>query len=441
MIDWHITGQEAANLLSGYLKIPSLNPPGDEIESARYLSEALEARGFSVKSFDSAPRRRNLVSRLPGSGEKGAVLLYNHMDVVEVSRDEWSVDPFGGLIRDGFIYGRGALDMKGMAIMQLMAMNLLKKNHPKRTRDIIFLAAADEEKGGHFGAEWMVEHHWDELRCEYVWDEGGFGLKDFFGPQTVFTISLAEKQDLWLKLIVHGEPGHGGMPRDDHAVNVLLSALEKIRRINLQYRVHPITRRMFNGISQGLSFPASFLLGHLQNPLAFRLARPALLSNPTIAAMLRDTISITILRAGGKENVVPDLAEAVLDVRLLPDRSPEEFLEGLKAMIADQRVAIEILQQAAPAAETSADSEFYNCLQNCLKILVPEAVSVPMLTPGTTDSCYFRRKGVNSYGLVPIVIDPAEFAGFHGHNERISIDNLILGTRVIYEVLSELTRP
>jgi len=439
MIDWDALALEAAELLSGYIRIRSVNPPGDEKEAAAYLSAALERRGLRPEIHESGPKRANLVSRLSGDGGKKPILLYNHMDVVEADAADWSEDPFSGSIAEGYVKGRGAIDMKGMAVMQLLAIDLLRRNHPKRSRDIIFFAAADEEKGGTFGTEWMIEHRWPLIEAEYVWDEGGFGMQDFFGPTPVFAVAVAEKLDLWLRLSARGTPGHSGMPHGDNAAETLVRALDRVMGINSKYTLHPIVRSMFSGIAPTMAFPKSLLLAHLGNPLAFRLARKALAGDPMLSAMLRDTLSVTVLSAGGKENVIPDKAEAILDARLLPGRDPDEFIAMLTRLIDDERVSIEAIQSPHPAAPSDPGSPFYEALAATLSTLVPGSVTVPMLTPGTTDSCHFRRKGVQCYGLFPAVITPGELARFHGIDERISIANLGLGTRIMYETLVDLT--
>lgn len=440
MTDWDSLTNEAAQLLSGYLQIASLNPPGDERAAAHYLADALRQRGFAPKIYESAPRRVNLLARLPGDGTKKPILLYNHMDVVEADPTRWSCDPFSGEIRDGYVYGRGAIDMKGMAIIQLLALDLLRQNHPQRSRDILFFAAADEEKGGKFGTQWMLEHHGAELEAEYVWDEGGFGLQDFFGPQPVFTVSVAEKKDFWLKVIAHGEPGHSGMPHENNAINLLLRALARLQSLDSDYELQPILRRMFRDLAALMPFPKSFLLKNLENPLFFRLALPALTANHTIAAMLKDTLSITVLQAGGKENIIPERAEATLDLRLLPDRVPADVVEKLKRLAADPRIEFQILQAPEPAASSDPESEFFRALSGVLKELVPNGLTTPMLSPGTTDSAFFRQKGAQCYGLFPILITPAELARFHGIDERISLDNLRLGVQVTYRVLERMCR-
>ncbi|MBI9107552.1 MAG: M20/M25/M40 family metallo-hydrolase [Spirochaetales bacterium] len=438
MIDWEFTADEAARLLSGYLKIKSLNPPGNEKESADYLSTLLNERGLKPKIHPSGSDRVNLTARLPGDGRKKPILLYHHMDVVAADPRRWSGDPFSGEIRDGYVWGRGAIDMKGMGIMQLLALDLLQRRHPRRSRDIIFFAAADEEKGGAFGTQWMIENHWPEIEAEYVWDEGGFGLQDFFDERPVFTVAVTEKKDLWLKLIARGEPGHSGIPHGRNAADILLGALNRIMALNSKYELNPVAAMLFAEIGKLKSFPQSFLLKNLHNPLIFRLMQSALTSDSTVAAMLKDTVSITVLRAGEKENIIPEIAEATLDIRMLPGRSTEGFLEKLKSLIADEQVEIEIIHAPEETVISNIDTDFYRTLSEVIRELVPKGITAPLLTPGTTDSCFFRQKGINAYGLFPAIIDPGELARFHGIDERISVENLRLGTQITYEVLRRL---
>lgn len=438
MTDWNEIGQQAAELLSQYLQIESLNPPGDVREAADFLTKALKQRGLAVHTFCAEEARPNLIARLKGDGSKAPILLYNHMDVVPADPERWTDDPFSGTIRDEAVWGRGAIDMKGMAIMQLLALELLQKEMPERSRDLIFYAAPDEETGSEFGTQWMIEHHWDEIEAEIVWDEGGFGLKDFFGPDPVFSVAVAEKKDLWIKLIAHGEPGHSGMPHDDNAIDILNDALLKVRSINEKYEVHPITAKMFASIGGMMSFPKNWLLKHLKHPLVFRLLKPMLTESSTIAAMMKDTLSVTKIYAGEKENVIPERSEATLDIRLLPGRTHEAFLDGLRNLIDDERIEIEIIHAPQETSISAMESEFFAALSMVLADLVPEGVTAPMMTPGTTDSCFFRRKGVNCYGLFPAIITPEGFAGFHGIDEHISVENLALGTRVFYEVLKRM---
>lgn len=438
-IDWDAVGDEAASMLSDYIRMRSVNPPGDERMAAGFLMDRLRERGFEPKSLAASPERPNVIARLPGDGSKRPILLYSHMDVVDADSARWSRDPFNGEVGDGFVWGRGAIDMKGMGVMELLALDLLRRDGSPRTRDIIMLAAADEEEGGKFGTGWLLSRHAGELDAEYVWDEGGFGLTGTFGPSPVFTVAVAEKRELWVRLVARGEPGHSGMPHGANAAEILVRALGKVTGLARKWRMTKVPAAMFGAVAPLMPFPASFLLRHASNPLAFRLALPALAANPAIAAMLRDTVSVTVLRAGSKENVIPDMAEATLDVRLLPDSPPEDFLDRLRRALAGTPVDVEVVQYPHEHAASETGTEFYRALSGVLRELVPGCAIAPFLTPGSTDSSFFRGAGAQCYGLFPAVITPAELEGFHGIDERISIDNLRLGTRVIYEVLRKMS--
>lgn len=439
MIDWGTVEQQAAKLLSEYLRIPTINPPGDTTAAVDFLKRQLRERGISSETFVSNPGRINLLARLPGNGQKKSILLYNHMDVVEVDEQRWTKDPFSGEIEDGYVYGRGAIDMKGMGIMQLLAMDLLQKNQPERSRDILFFAAPDEETGGEFGTRWMVNNHWEQLDPEFVWDEGGFGLVEMFGPSPVFTVALAEKKTLWLKFQANGAPGQSGMPHDDNAVNILMNALQRVLKAGSKWEVTPLTNIMFRKIAETMPFPRSFLLSNLQKPLIFNIVKTQLTSEKTIAAMLKNTISVTSFHAGDKENIIPETAEATLDIRLLPNTDPERFLADIRKLVKDERIIMSVILAPEQASVSDMDVDFYRSLEKVLLRRTPGSITAPMLTPGTTDSCFFRQKGVNCYGLFPAIINPGELSRFHGNDERISIKNLVLGVQIIYDVLKDLT--
>ncbi|MDY7079146.1 MAG: M20/M25/M40 family metallo-hydrolase [Chloroflexota bacterium] len=428
MTDWQAMGDEAARILSRYLQINTTNPPGNEHLAAEMLATLLRERGLEPRLHESAPGRANLLTRLPGDGSAGAIILLHHMDVVTADSTRWSHDPFSGEIRDGYVWGRGAIDMKGVGVMHLLALDLLRRSGVPRKRDIVYLAVADEEMGSAYGVQWLLAHHWPEIEAEYVWDEGGFGLRDFFGPGVVFTVAVAEKQTLWLRLIAEGKPGHGGMPHADNANDILVRALDRVLDYETPLRLHAVTQAMFQGIAQMQPFPRSLLLRHLDNSLALSLARKALTAEPAINAVLRNTLSVTALRAGSKENVIPERAVAVLDVRLLPGEDPGAFVEELEAVVADQRVQVEVIQHPEPTTVSAHDSTLFRAIAEVTARLVPGSITVPMLTPGATDSCFFRRKGINTYGLFPAIITPEDLAGLHGINERISLENLRLGT-------------
>jgi len=438
-MDWDQLGHEAAGLLSGYLRTRTVNPPGNERLAADYLDGALRERGFDPTLWEPAPGRANLMTRLRGDGSRGGIILLHHMDVVAAEPERWSVDPFGGEIRDGYVWGRGALDMKGAGIMHLLAMDLLRREGLPLSRDVILLAVSDEEVDSSKGVRWLLKEHSDSLKAEYVWDEGGFGLQGMFGAGVLFTVAVAEKGCLWIRLVAEGEPGHGGIPHGGNPVQLLVAALERLRCFRWPVSLHPLVRDFFREVSASMPAPQRQLLQHLNRGWVLRLARSSLLKQPALQAMLQTTVSVTGLRGGVKENVIPERADAILDVRLLPGQGAEGFIQELERVLAEPRIRVEVIQHPAPGTVTPyAGDAMYAALQKVCPRLLPGSRVAPLLTPGTTDSSHFRQRGFKTYGLFPAVITTDELSRFHGIDERISVENLALGTRLVYEVLREM---
>jgi len=438
-IDWDSVGREAAQLLSAYVRLCTVNPPGNERLGADYLAGLLRERGLEPTVWEPAPDRANLVARLRGDGSRGGIVLLHHMDVVAADPERWSVDPFGGDIRDGYVWGRGAIDMKGAGIMHLLALDMLRREGLRLARDLIYLAVSDEEVDSLAGSRWVLSQHPEAVRGEYVWDEGGFGMRDVFGPGVVFPVAVAEKGVLWLRLVLEGQPGHGGIPRGQNPAERLVAALERLQRQRWPVRLHPVARDLFRVIAELQPAPQRWLLRHLDLPPVLLLARRALLQEPALQAILQNTVSLTGLKAGVKENVIPERAEAVLDVRLLPDEDPQAFIVALQRVLADEAVQVRVVQAPVLSSVTPyAGDAMYLALQRHCQALVPASRVAPLLDPGATDSCWFRQHGFKTYGLFPALIDGRELERFHGIDERISVQNLAFGTRLVYEVLRDL---
>jgi acetylornithine deacetylase/succinyl-diaminopimelate desuccinylase-like protein len=436
MSDWQAAGEAVTRLLSRYVQIDTSNPPGNERQAAEFLSEALCGRGLEPRLYESKPGRANVVARVRGSGERGPILLLHHMDVVPADPSAWSCHPFGGDVCDGYLYGRGTLDMKSFGIMHLVALDLLLRSGQPLKRDVIFMAVSDEEMAGRYGTGWMVDHHWDEIHPDVVWDEGGFGLTGLIGEGLVFHVAVAEKQVLWPRLVARGEPGLASVPRGNNPVDVLTGALERVRNHSHPPRLTPVSREMLKRLAAVADFPQSFLLKHVDHPLIWPLASRVLIRKPMTNAMVRNLVTTTQLSASSKENVIPQWAVAGLDVRLLPDEDPAEFLVQLARIVDDERVRIELDHSPVKSSVSSFKDGFFSDLDRVLRHDVPGCVVVPFQTPGGTDSRFFRQRGVPAYGLIPIAIDEGELNRMHGIDERISLDNIRLGTCVVYDVLS-----
>jgi acetylornithine deacetylase/succinyl-diaminopimelate desuccinylase-like protein len=381
------------------------------------MAERLAQAGISSKEYQTPSEGKvNLVARLEAQNPVGKPLLIsNHMDVVQAVASDWTFDPFSGEVANGHVYGRGALDMKGMGIMELMTMLLLKRNGVELARDVVMLCTCDEEIGSPLGARWMVENHFDDLDPAFVLDEGGSGARGFFSAGDVFEVAVAEKRILWLRMIARAEPGHGSQPWDDAAPHRLIRAADAILRQQPENRRSPVVEEMIRRL--GGESAAREIAAH-------RATRP----------LLSDTISLTMLRGGYKENVIPEQAEVTFDCRLLPDTDPQSFISNLEQIVNDSSIRFEIVN-APEARDATApwDNEPFQALEAACRAHVPAGTVTPALCVGGTDARYFRERGVPSYGLVPGLFTADDMKGFHGVDERLSIENLLLGTKIIYD--------
>lgn len=435
--EWRAVGAEAAELLSQYLRINTTNPPGDEIHAARWLAAVLAREGVDARVFEPRPGKANLYARLAGDGSARPLILLNHMDVVLASPEYWQVDPFGGVITDGYVWGRGALDMKGEGIVQLMAMILLKRAGVPLKRDVVFLATADEEIGAGVGVQWFVERHADLIRdAEFLINEGGTIRADANGRVEYYGIGTTEKSPFWLELSARGTPGHGSRPTPDNPVHRLVHALARVAAYQTPFVVTPTVDRYFRDLATVETDSArrrwfSDVRAALRDSAAVR----AITADLTYNALLRNTISITGLKGSDKTNVIPPVATAVVDVRLLPGQDPDAFLTELTRVVGDTAVTIRPQSPSWGATESPVDTELYRAIVAAARARHPEAlVTTPLLT-GFTDSHYFRRLGIVSYGISPFPLTVAESQGVHGNNERVSLVALTFGVRFLFDIV------
>ena len=439
-MDWVKLGDEAVDITRQYLRIDTTNPPGNETPAAEFLAGILGDAGYETTVLESAPGRGNLVARLAGrAGDPaGALCLLHHLDVVPADPSEWSVDPFGAEIRDGYLWGRGAIDMKSMGVMQLMTMLALAREGITPDRDVVFVAVADEEAGGVMGAAWLTEHHPDLVACRDVINEGGYGLSETKPP--MMACALSEKALLWVKLTARGTPGHGSMPPDDQAIGKLLAALGDLAAHPPRLAISPLVERTFRALAARAAAPRRKAIEAILRPEARRVL-PALAKRlPRYQrSLLGDVISMTKLEAGYKENVVPGTASATLDCRLVPETDPEEFFGRLSARMARFDVRCEVLFSDGPAGVS--EGPLLPLLDAVCSEAFPEAAFAPVLCPAFTDSRYFRQRGADAYGLVPVMLSNAEVATFHGIDERIPLAGLRKGCEVVYEITSRACCP
>ena len=424
-VDWDAAFEEALGILQDYLRIDTSNPPGRERLACDFLGAILEREGIACETFDAGDDRVSLRAVLRGDGRKQPLMLLNHTDVVPVEREYWDEEPFAGIVRNGEIWGRGTLDMKGLGVAELITVLLLKRAGLPLARDVVFLAVADEEAGGTRGIEWLEANHPEALAAEYVINEGGGGSTELFGvKRPVFTVTTAEKGPLWLRLVAEGRAGHGSVPHRDNALDRLVRALGRVQEWERGYHLSPVVEEYFARLERAGVYGGGTSFESLQKTAA---------GHGRIRAVMTNTISATTASAGIKHNVIPGRAEATLDCRLLPGVDVEAFEAELASVIDDPRVRIE--RVFAGASETSPhDTELFATIESVVRELVEDAVVTPGVTPGFTDSRVFRNRGVVAYGFSGGLTSPNLARTVHGHNERITLDSFRLSCQMIYEV-------
>ncbi len=438
-IDWEQVEADAVSLLQGYLRIDTSNPPGHELAAAEYLRQALARFGIDARLGHAAPDRANLLARVPADTPTAPPLvLTHHMDVVTADPAAWSSDPYGANERDGFIYGRGTLDTKALGIIHLLGLGLFVQQALPRTRDILFLAVCDEEAISAAGTRWVLQHWREELAGATIWNEGGFAVRGILGQAAVVEIATAEKLSLTLKLVAHGRPGHGAAPHADNANDILVRALGRVTAWRQPREMTPDVAHMLCELGSAVGGVQGWVMRHSHWPLVRRWGQQAIRDQLDLATMLCNTISVTIVHGGEKDNVIPGTAYAILDARLLPHHCPDQFCQQLAQVIDDTRITIEIIDPAAPAPASPLDNPLFTTLAAVMARRVPGAIVTPIQMSGVSDGRWFRQAGLPTYGLAPIVVDEADLVGIHGSDERISRANMRLGTQVVYEVLREM---
>jgi acetylornithine deacetylase/succinyl-diaminopimelate desuccinylase-like protein len=437
---------EVSDLLSQLIRIDTTNPPGNETTAANFLFENLSNDGFNCEIYESAPHRGSMVTRLEGTGERPRLLLLSHLDVVGANSSEWSVNPFAGLVKDGFIWGRGALDMKGMTAIEVLTMKLLKRNSVKLKGDVILAATADEEMGGIGGADFLLRSRPDKIFAEYVLNEGG-GSSISIRDKRIFTINTAEKGLLWFKVKVKGTPGHGSMPEAaDNAIMRMSKVIDALGNFQFKTQLVPTVRDFITEIAeQDPSLKPHLTLLLTQPEKSSDVLNELEKTAPTVADEIRPrlkmTITPTIVKGGTKENVIPSECTSVFDCRVLPGQSTAEAKALVNILLKDvglEKLVMEDIQVQEPSV-SSADTPLYNVIKNVLQEFEPNCGVAPSLMVGGTDSRFFRRMGSVCYGFHPLRSETkfGERATRreHGIDERISIENLVFGASVLYETV------
>jgi len=438
-IDWAALTTETVNLLSEYIKVNTTNPPGNELQAARFLKRILDREGIESQILDTAELkpagRANFYARLKGNGSKKAIALVHHMDVVPASPAFWSTDPLSGAVKDGYVWGRGTLDMKGEGIVQLMTMIAIKRSGLPLTRDIVFIGNADEELGS-TGAFVFVDRHADLLKdVEFLMTEGGGNQVDN-GKLAYYGVGVAEKRTFWQRVSVKGTPSHGSRPTKLNPVPRLVAALDKIAKYETPLHVTAGVEKYFRDISRNYPAEQRGWLTDVKKGLENRKAREWILNDVYWNAILRNTISLTALQGSNKTNVIPAEATAEIDIRLLPDTDPKEFLRTLERIVGDTAVHFTGLLEPKPPLENPIDTDLFRAIERASRERDPTAlVTTPMLT-AATDRPTYRRLGIITYGFDPFKVEASDIqTGMHGNNERLSVANVGFGLKYTYEVL------
>ena len=441
LIDWEAVGEETTGYLIDLVKINSSNPPGNETLVAKYLEEKLLAEGLKPEIFALDADRANLVVRFRGNGTKEPILIMGHTDVVGVQKENWSEDPFGGVRKDGYVWGRGTLDDKDNVAAGLMLMLLLNRLDVEMDRDVIFLAESGEEGTPEVGITFMVDKHWDKIAAEYAIAEGGSTeMRD--GHVHMVGIETTEKVPRRATLVATGTAGHGSVPRIDNAITMLSEAVAKLGRWDTPVRLNETTRAYFQRKADTSEGEAAFRYANVENPEYqqaisdyFRVNDPLLYSN------LRTSVVPTIFDAGFRRNVIPSGAEAMLDIRMLPDEDVDAFYAEMAAII--DNPAIEIVPERIyrPVAKPSGiDNEMFETIERVATRLYPQSTTVPFMSTGATDMSQLRAKGVEAYGIGPARTreEMNSRFGAHSDDERVSEEALHEMTRFLWEVVMDI---
>jgi len=416
--------EEIIRHLKNLIRINTTNPPGNEIEAARYVAEVFGKEGINYNILESEPGRASIIARHKGNGTKRPLLLMSHLDVVGVEADKWERDPFSADEIDGVIWGRGAVDCKNSVALWMAVMIALKRGAVSTRRDVIFLAAADEETGGSKGCEWLVKNHYDLLDAEAALNEGGgFGI-NFMG-RTFYTYQSAEKGNIWLRVTARGVPGHASMPREDNPVKRLVGITNKFTHKKYPLKVTPSVRKMIETMASSQNAVLGTVIKQLMNPVLSDMLIKLAIKDPGTAAgfkaMLHNTVCPTVFHAGHKTNVIPSEAVAEFDFRVLPSYDAEEFYARAVKEIGPG-FEIEALDKKE-GTESPIDHELAHLIRKSMGKHKPDATVVPFLIPGVTDGVFFRPRGMVVYGFTPVLpVDDISLA--HGHDERISVESL-----------------
>lgn len=441
-----------ADLLVELIRVNTSNPPGDNRELAELLAKKFRALGAEVEIVPTPEAGRvHFIARIKGDGSKAPVLLAAHADVVGVERDKWTVDPFAGQVKDGYIYGRGAMDFKGgIAVFAEAVMELLK-NHVPLHRDVIFLSEADEESGP-YGTSWLAESHWDLMNCEFALNEGGWIVENAKGEVQYVSISTGDKVSIPLIVTANGTSTHSSMPRPDSAIFILSKAMARLADYETPVELTPSTREFFETLAKTSEPPLSKYFDDLVNstdPQVIQEASREISKNALLHAIMRNTFAPVFLKAGFRGNVIPGTAEATLNLRVIPGADLQKFIAEIREVIDDPRVDVslpsgdnpeaarvkKLVEEAATLKSSSTNTDLYRALEAGAQSVWPGKPVTPYLFQAGTDAIAWRSRGVPVYGIYPYPMTAEDLTRMHGNDERVPIESLEQGTEMIYKTL------
>ncbi len=434
-ISWTRYQDQAVELLQQYLRIDTSNPPGNELAAAEFFHRLFDRAGIPNTIYPYAPGRANLYAVLKGDGSERPIVLLNHTDVVRAQSLNWEVPPFSGEIRDDEIYGRGALDMKNEGMIQAMVMLIAARERLPLKRDIIFLATADEEVGD-TGSAWILEQHPELLQgAEYLITEGGSNLIHP-GRGVIYGIGVGEKAPFWIRMAAVGRGGHGSIPIPGSATHRLARAMQRVVDWRPPVRLLSVVEEYFHEMARLEDEPRASQFRDIRRALDDPAFAEALLDDEDLAYMLHDTVSLTVMRGSEQTNVIPDRAYCQLDVRLLPGQDPKTFLSELRAVVGDETIQLEAISRYRTPNFSPTDTELYRIIERTVGKHSPGALVVPSLNSGYTESQMYRPLGIKCYGFAPIELPPALDATQHAANERVPVEQIRRGVKMLYEIVA-----
>jgi acetylornithine deacetylase/succinyl-diaminopimelate desuccinylase-like protein len=444
--DWSAASKETLANLQAMIRMNTVNPPGNELQVARYLEEQLKREGIETHLFEPAPGRGALVARIKGSGSKQPVLIMGHMDVVGVERAHWSVDPFAAEIKDGYLYGRGSIDDKGMLAANLETMLLLKRSVIDKggtlSRDVIFVANSDEEQSGDWGMGWLIKNHPELIKAEFALNEGG-RTRIVGGKRLYVAVQNTEKVPHTVTVTAHGPGGHASIPLAGNAILRLGRALAKIGEYREPVQVNPTTRQFFSELSRVWPVAAERkAMADVASTDTRRVQRGARMLEriPVFDAVLRNGISATIIEGGIRTNVIPTEASAKLNVRTLPGHSVDGVVKRLQRVVGDSLVDIAVTDRGEDSPASDFHSPMFTAIRESVAALDSSMTVVPYLSTGATDSARLRSWGMQAFGLLPFPMNQDDEDRMHGNDERVPLASLDFGTRMIYGAVSRVAR-